>query len=212
MRSAIEFIGLSLRRNIVTVAITCLFLVLAACGDDDRSLAPHDEDSSSSVCEDCDDSSSSVKSSNSAKSSSSVTSKSSESAESSFSVTPKSSSSLSSSSEYVPFDHSKAFDGTLWRAGAYKTFIDTRNGREYYYLEMEANGKSLKVMAEWSRFRPGIHQEPSENRTKSDITFGGLWGRLPLTQIVWSGLRSGGLSGRQARSPKRKAGRSTFSA
>ena len=93
MRSAIEFIGLSLRRNVVTVAITCLFLVLAACGNDDSSLAPHDEDSSSSVCEDCDD---------------------------------------SSSSEYVPFDHSKAFDGTLWRAGAYKTFIDTRNGREYY--------------------------------------------------------------------------------
>ena len=109
MRSAIEFIGLSLRRNVVTVAITCLFLVLAACGDDDRSFVPHDEDFSSSVCEDCDD---------------------------------------SSSSEYVPFDHSKAFDGTLWRAGAYKTFIDTRNGREYYYLEMEANGKSLKVMAE----------------------------------------------------------------
>lgn len=109
MRSTIEFIGLSLRRNVVTVAITCLFIVLAACGDDDSSLAPHDEDFSSSVCEDCDD---------------------------------------SSSSEYVPFDHSKAFDGTLWRAGAYKTFIDTRNGREYYYLEMEANGKSLKVMAE----------------------------------------------------------------
>jgi len=55
---------------------------------------------------------------------------------------------VSSSSEYVPFDHSKAFDGTLWRAGAYKTFVDARNGREYYYLEMEANGKSLKVMAE----------------------------------------------------------------
>ena len=64
------------------------------------------------------------------------------------SETVKSSSSLSSSSEYVPFDHSKAFDGTLWRTGAYKTFIDTRNGREYYYLEMDANGKSLKVMAE----------------------------------------------------------------
>ena len=64
------------------------------------------------------------------------------------SETVKSSSSLSSSSEYVPFDHSKAFDGPLWRAGAYKTFVDARNGREYYYLEMDANGKSLKVMAE----------------------------------------------------------------
>ena len=102
-------------------------------------------------------SSSKKESSSSAKSSSSVTPKSSSSEtsvsssnekSSSSSVTPKSSSSLSSSSEYVPFDHSKAFDGTLWQAGAYKTFIDTRNGREYYYLEMEANGKSLKVMAE----------------------------------------------------------------
>ena len=102
-------------------------------------------------------SSSKKESSSSAKSSSSVTPKSSSSEtsvsssnekSSSSSITPKSSSSLSSSSEYVPFDHSKAFDGTLWRAGAYKTFIDTRNGREYYYLEMDANGKSLKVMAE----------------------------------------------------------------
>ena len=79
-------------------------------------------------------------SSSSAASSSSITRQSSSSV--------ASSSSVSSSSEYVPFDHSKAFDGTLWRAGAYKTFIDTRNGREYYYLEMEANGKSLKVMTE----------------------------------------------------------------
>ena len=152
MRSAVGSIALSLRRNVVTVAITCLFLVLAACGDDDSSLAPHDEDSSSSICEDCDETASSSSvipaSSGDLRSSSSVTSKSSESAKSSSSVTSKSSSSVSSSSEYVPFDHSKAFDGTLWRAGAYKTFIDTRNGREYYYLEMEANGKSLKVMAE----------------------------------------------------------------
>ena len=75
--------------------------------------------------------------------------KSSSSSVKSSSSSEKSSSSVaSSSSEYVPFDHSKAFDGTLWRAGAYKTFIDTRNGREYYYLEMDANGKSLKVMAE----------------------------------------------------------------
>ena len=147
--------------------------LFVACGDDESGFAPHDEDSSSSVCEDCDETtssswssegtigSSSVQSSSSSvtpKSSDSETSVSSSSAKSSSSVSSssaksssssaKSSSSVSSSSEYVPFDHSKAFDGTLWRAGAYKTFIDTRNGREYYYLEMEANGKSLKVMAE----------------------------------------------------------------
>ncbi|SMP48099.1 FISUMP domain-containing protein [Fibrobacter sp. UWB10] len=115
-----------------------------------------DKQSSSSAKKE-DSSSSAVKAS-----SSSVTPKSSSSGEvkqssssvvaSSSSVTSsetvKSSSSLSSSSEYVPFDHSKAFDGPLWRAGAYKTFVDARNGREYYYLEMDANGKSLKVMAE----------------------------------------------------------------
>ena len=142
--------------------------LLAACGDDESSFAPHDEESSSSIEEESssssvilssssrhsgldpessstkgDGGSSSAMTSSSAASSSSVTQQSSSSVVSSSSETTE-----SSSSEYVPFDHSKAFDGTLWRAGAYKTFIDTRNGREYYYLEMEANGKSLKVMAE----------------------------------------------------------------
>ena len=64
------FSRLSLRANIVTVAMACVLLV--ACGDGDTSLAPRDSDgSSSSICEDCDDSSSSVKSSSSAKSSTS---------------------------------------------------------------------------------------------------------------------------------------------
>ena len=54
-----------------------------------------------------------------------------------------SSSVASSSSEYVPFDHSKAFDGTLWRKGAYKTFVDERNNREYYYLQIDGK-KCLK--------------------------------------------------------------------
>ena len=142
--------------------------LFVACGDDESSFAPHDEESSSSIEEESssssvilssssrhsgldpessstkgDGGSSSAMTSSSAASSSSVTQQSSSSVVSSSSETTE-----SSSSEYVPFDHSKAFDGTLWRAGAYKTFIDTRNGREYYYLEMEANGKSLKVMAE----------------------------------------------------------------
>lgn len=142
--------------------------LLAACGDDESSFAPRDEDSSSSIEEESssssvilssssrhsgfdpessstkgDGGSSSAMTSSSAAFSSSVTQQSSSSVVSSSSETTE-----SSSSEYVPFDHSKAFDGTLWRAGAYKTFVDARNGREYYYLEMEANGKSLKVMAE----------------------------------------------------------------
>ena len=172
------------------LAVGAVFAFLVACGDDESSFAPRDDESSSSI-EDVTPQSSECEtsvSSSSAKSSSSVTPKSSSSStsvsssskngdpgtsagmssssaksSSSKDVEPaetssssaKSSSSVnssssvaSSSSEYVPFDHSKAFDGTLWRAGAYKTFIDTRNGREYYYLEMEANGKSLKVMAE----------------------------------------------------------------
>ena len=149
------------------LTVSAVLAFLAACGEDESSFAPRDDESSSSIEEESsssitpkssDDetsvSSSSVKSSSSSeKSSSSIASsssaKSSSSSVKSSSSSEKSSSSVaSSSSEYVPFDHSKAFDGTLWRAGAYKTFIDTRNGREYYYLEMDANGKSLKVMAE----------------------------------------------------------------
>ncbi|WP_175547220.1 FISUMP domain-containing protein [Fibrobacter sp. UWCM] len=80
-------------RLVFALALT---LALAACDDDESSFVRPGEDSSSSVCEDCDDaSSSSVKSnsSSSAKSSSSVNAKSSSS-----SVAPKSSSSVRSSS------------------------------------------------------------------------------------------------------------------
>jgi uncharacterized protein (TIGR02145 family) len=88
-------------------------------------------------------SSSSVNSSSSNKqSSSSVKS-------SSSSVKQSSSSVASSSSEYVPFDHSKAFDGTLWRKGAYKTFVDERNNREYYYLQID--GKKCLEYSETDR-------------------------------------------------------------
>ena len=88
-------------------------------------------------------SSSSVSSSSSEKqSSSSVGSSSSSEKQSSSSV-------ASSSSEYVPFDHSKAFDGTLWRKGAYKTFVDERNNREYYYLQID--GKKCLEYSETDR-------------------------------------------------------------
>ncbi|SHM46881.1 fibrobacter succinogenes major paralogous domain-containing protein [Fibrobacter sp. UWB7] len=74
---------------------------------------------------------------------------------SSSSVAPASSSSKkveSSSSEYVPFDHSKTHAAD-WEIGEnrYKTFVDPRNGRSYYYItipgrvfkEMGANGKAI---------------------------------------------------------------------
>ena len=74
--------------------------------------------------------------------------------ESSSAMTSSSSSSkkVSSSSEYVPFDHSKTHAAD-WEIGEnrYKTFVDPRNGRSYYYItipgrvfkEMGANGKAI---------------------------------------------------------------------
>ena len=89
----------------ISMAIV-LGVFLAGCGDDDNSFAPHDEDSSSSVCEDCDEITSSTSSSSvilsssegsSPSSCSSTDKKSSNSAKSSSSsVTPKSSSSETS--------------------------------------------------------------------------------------------------------------------
>ena len=111
------------------------------------SSSKKDENSSSSV-ETAMESSSSVKpSSSDAKSSSSEVVK-----QSSSSVVASSSSveeKLSSSS----YDRTIAFDGVLWRAGAYKTFIDPRDKREYYYIQIDGKdtaGKaaSIKVMAE----------------------------------------------------------------
>ena len=101
-------------RNVSMSIVLGIFL--AACGDDDSSFAPRDEDSSSSICEDCDEttssssvipassgdlqsSSSNKESSSSAKSSSSVRSSSSAPVEDlSSSSSVKSSSSVASSS------------------------------------------------------------------------------------------------------------------
>ena len=88
---------------------------------------------------------------------------SSSSKQSSSSVIPASSGNLpsssskkveSSSSEYIPFDHSHALAAD-WRIGEnrYKTFVDPRNGRSYYYItipgrvfkEMGANGKAIWI-------------------------------------------------------------------
>ena len=113
------------------------------------------KNSSSSVSGD--KSSSSVKkedsSSSAVKSSSSVTPKSSSSEE----VKQSSSSVVASSSSVVEESSSssfdKAFKGSLWRTGAYKAFVDPRDNREYYYIQItgeDTAGKAatIKVMAE----------------------------------------------------------------
>ena len=141
---------------------------LAAC-DDESSFAPRDDEPTSSSSESVtptssssaepalssaeggeDLSSSSVRSSSSvASSSSSVKSSSSiassSSAKSSSSSAKSSSSSLESSSSEA-YQHWFPLNGDL--KDKYATFVDSRNGREYYYILMESNGKSLKVMAE----------------------------------------------------------------
>ena len=64
-------------------------------------------------------------------------------------VEPSSSSEVEESSS--SFD--KAFKGALWRTGAYKAFVDPRDNREYYYIQItgeDTAGKAatIKVMAE----------------------------------------------------------------
>ena len=116
------------------------------------------KNSSSSV--DGDKSSSSVKKEDSSSSvvkasSSSATPKSSSSEEvkQSSSSVVASSSSVAVQSSSSSYDRTDAFKGTLWRAGAYKTFVDSRDNREYYYIEIageDTAGKAatIKVMAE----------------------------------------------------------------
>ena len=107
--------------------------------------------SSSSVILSSSEGSSSSKQSSSSKK---VESSSSQKIASSSSVSPASSSSKkveSSSSEYVPFDHFKCLaDNWNLRDSIYKTFVDPRNGRSYYYYTATSykTGESVTVMAE----------------------------------------------------------------
>jgi uncharacterized protein (TIGR02145 family) len=64
-----------------------------------------------------------------------------------------SSSSMVEESSSSSYDRTIAFNGSLWRKGAYKTFVDLRDNREYYYIEIageDTAGKAatIKVMAE----------------------------------------------------------------
>ncbi len=143
-------------------------VLFVACGDESSSSAPApdpSEESSSSV-EKTKESSSSVKPTSSEDKQSSSSAKkeessSSEEAKQSSSSVVASSSSVtssetvkSSSSEYVPFDHSKTLAAD-WNIGPnrYKTFVDKRTGRSYYYITIDGvnlNGDaaSVTVMAE----------------------------------------------------------------
>jgi len=121
-------------------------------GEVASSSSKKDENSSSSV-EKAKESSSSVKPS----SSSEAKSSSSEEVKQSSSSVVTSSSSVTSSetvkSSSSSYDRTIAFDGALWRKDAYKTFVDTRDNREYYYIQItgkDTAGKaaSIKVMAE----------------------------------------------------------------
>ena len=116
----------------------------------------------------------------------------------------------SSSSEYVPFDHSKTHAAD-WEIGEnrYKTFVDPRNGRSYYYItipgrvfkEMGANGKAIwtedtvTVMAENLNIGKMVLGENDQNddgeierycynndTTKCD-EFGGLYQWAEMMQL-----------------------------
>ena len=104
----------------------------------------------------------------------------------------------SSSSEYVPFDHSNTLAGD-WRIGEnrYKTFVDPRNGRSYYYITITSDylGKSVTVMAENLNIGEMVLGENDQNddtkierycynndTTKCD-EFGGLYQWAEMMQL-----------------------------
>ncbi|MBR5412865.1 MAG: hypothetical protein IK114_07460 [Fibrobacter sp.] len=155
------------------IALSVLLTMLVACGDDSSSSSvspePAEESSSSvipassgdlqsSSSKDLKNSSSSEEkakeSSSSVKpSSSDAKSSSSEEVKQSSSSVVASSSSVTGQSSSSSYDRTIAFNGSLWRKGAYKTFVDSRDNREYYYIEIageDTAGKAatIKVMAE----------------------------------------------------------------
>ena len=198
---------MSLKKFIPCVAVA--FLV--ACGDDDSSFAPRDDESSSSIEEES--SSGSSKKNGDAGTESGMTSSSSKKSSSS-SVTPKSSSSEGSSdskssssspkivnlssSAYKPYDHSQDLaDGLNYKLSDYKTFVDPRNGRSYYYYTATSNrtGKSITVMAENLNIGEMVLGENDQNddskierycynndTTRCDI-YGGLYQWAEMMQL-----------------------------
>ena len=107
----------------------------------------------------------------------------------------------SSSSEYVPFDHSKTHAAD-WEIGEnrYKTFVDPRNGRSYYYITITGRDTNLTtstitVMAENLNIGKMVLGENEQNddseierycynndTTKCD-EFGGLYQWAEMMQL-----------------------------
>lgn len=207
------------------IASIILSVALAACGGDSGTSANDDVEKSSSSSEKVSSSSvipassgnrpssSSKKiassSSSVALSSSSKQSSSSKKVESSSSSLRLSSANLSSSSkkvessssEYVPFDHSKTHAAD-WEIGEnrYKTFVDPRNGRSYYYITITGRDTNLTtstitVMAENLNIGKMVLGENEQNddseierycynndTTKCD-EFGGLYQWAEMMQL-----------------------------
>ena len=161
--------------NLAKGMVISAFVFFAGCGgDSSSSVSPELSDVSSSSSSVISASSGNLQSSSSQKSSNKEKSSSSEekAKESSSSVKSSSSDAKSSSSEEVKQSSSsvvassssvaeqsssssfdKEFNGSLWRAGAYKAFVDPRDNREYYYIQItgeDTAGKAatIKVMAE----------------------------------------------------------------
>ena len=135
-------------RNVSMAIVLGIFL--AGCGDDDSSFDPRDEDSSSSVCEDCDDaSSSSVRSSSSAPvedlSSSSARSSSSAPVEDLSSSSVKSSSSAKSSSSVIP-----ASSGDLQSSSSNKQSSSSARSSSSSAKSSSSSAKSSSSSAESS--------------------------------------------------------------
>ena len=118
---------------------------------EEKGSSAKDAESSSSVKDNA-LSSGTKSSSSSVKSSSSFTSSSStkpENPASSSSAKSSSSSIPVSSSEYIPYNHAGPLLADSLNSNAYQKFLDSRNGRSYYYLTINGkNGASVTVMAE----------------------------------------------------------------
>ena len=216
--------------------------LFVACGDDESSFAPRDEDFSSSIEEESssssvilssssrhsglDPESSSTKGdggSSSAMTSSSKQSSSSKKVESSssslrlssanlsssktVSLSSSSSSSIASSSSkivnlsssaYKPYDHSQDLAHNWnYEKSDYKTFVDPRNGRSYYYITVYSayKGYSVTVMAENLNIGEMVLGENDQNddskierycynndTTRCDI-YGGLYQWAEMMQL-----------------------------
>lgn len=173
-------------------ACLCVLMTLSACGDDSGTSA-NDDSSSSSVTLSGRSSGTVIPDSvPGSASSSSKTDSGTSAGMTSSSNTP------SSSSEYVPFDHSKTHAAS-WEIGEnrYKTFVDPRNGRSYYYITITSSktGKSVTVMAENLNIGEMVLGENNQNddtkierycynndTTKCD-EFGGLYQWAEMMQL-----------------------------